>query len=132
MHPYLRAYMAGVALPTMIVPVVILGIAALHPTGHEFDISDVVIFPVAFVPIVWGVWNVLHVWVRRYGDIPIGVFGALLPFVLAPLGYAVQLGLGKMLWTPALFALGFPVTLAVYYLAWKHIVARFNDVLGIG
>ena len=59
------------------------------------------------------------------------LLGSLLAFVLAPLAFAIQLGLDRVIWTPALFAIGFPVTLAVYYLAWKHIVARFNDVLGI-
>jgi hypothetical protein len=64
--------------------------------------------------------------------VPIGPFGAALVLVLAPVGYAIQLALGKTLWTPGLFAVGFPLTLAAYYLAWKHVVARLNDLLGIG
>jgi len=131
MHPYLRAYMADTALPTMVVPLVIAGIAVQHPTVHGFHVEDILIFPIGLVPIAWGLWNALLVWVRRYRDVPIGVFGSLLAFVLAPLAFAIQLGLDRVIWTPGLFALGFPVTLAVYYLAWKHAVAWFNDVLGI-
>ena len=131
MRPYLRAYMAGAALPTMVMPLVIVGIAVQHPTVHGFHAEDLLIFPIGLVPIAWGLWNVLHVWVRRYRDVPGGLFGSLLVFVLAPLGFAIQLGLDRVIWTPALFAIGFPVTLAAYYLAWKHIVGRFNDVLGI-
>ena len=132
MHPYLRAYMAGAALPTMVVPLVIVGIAMQHRTVHGFHAGDVLIFPIGLVPIAWGLWNALHVRLRRHRDVPIGLFGALLPILLAPLGYLIQLGLDRVIWTPVLFAIGFPVTMAVYYLAWKHIVARFNDVLGLG
>jgi len=132
MHPYLRAYMAGAALPTMVVPLVIVGIAVQQPTVHGLHVEDVLIFPIGLVPIAWGLWNALHVWVRRYRDIPCSVFGSLLPFILAPLAFGLQLALDRVIWTSGLFAIGFPVTLAVYYLAWKHIVARFNDVLGLG
>jgi hypothetical protein len=132
MHPYLRAYMAGAALPTMLVPLVIVGIYVQQPTVHGFHVEDVLIFPIGLVPNAWGVWNALHVWVRGHRDVSSGAFGTLLPFVLAPLAFLLQLGLDRVIWTPAMFAIGFPVTLAVYYLAWKHVVARFNDALGLG
>lgn len=132
MHPYLRAYMAGVALPTMVVPFVIATLTLQHPGGHAFRLEEVVIFPVGLVPSAWGLWNVLHVWSRHCRQIPIGLFGALLVFVLGPLAFALQLGLDKVIWTPSLIAVGLPLTIAVYYLAWKHVVGRFNDALGIG
>jgi hypothetical protein len=132
MHPYLRAYMSGVALPTMVVPVVIAGLSLLHPTGHAFHIEDVLIFPIGLVPIAWGLWNMLYVWLRTRWEVPAGLHGALLVLVLAPLAFGLQVALGKILWTPGLFAIGFPMTLGGYYLAWKYGVARFNDLLGIG
>jgi hypothetical protein len=132
MHPYLRAYMAGAALPTMVVPLAIVGIAVQQPIVHGFHVEDVIIFPIGLVPMAWGLWNALHVWVRRFRDVSSGVFGSLLPFVLAPLAFGLQVALDRVIWTPGLFAIGFPVTMAVYYLAWKHIVGRFNDVLGLG
>ena len=132
MHPYLRAYMAGIALPTMVVPVAVVGLALLHPTGHPFHVEDVLIFPIGLVPNAWGLWNMLYVWLKRRREVPVGPYGAALVLLLAPAAFGIQLALGKMLWTPDLFAIGLPMTLAGYYLAWKHVVARFNDVLGVG
>lgn len=132
MHPYLRAYMAGVALPTMVVPVVIVGLSLLQPTGHPFHIEDVVIFPIGLVPNAWGLWNMFYVRLRTRWEVPAGLYGAFLVVLLAPAAFGIQLMLGKMLWTPSLVAIGLPMTLAGYYLAWKYVVARFNDVLGIG
>jgi hypothetical protein len=132
MHPYLRAYMSGIALPTMVVPVVIAGLSLQHTGAHPFHVEDVLIFPIGLVPNAWGLWNMLYVRLRKRREIPAGLYGAALVLLLAPAAFAVQLALGKMLWTPALFAIGLPMTLAGYYLAWKYVVARFNDVLGVG
>ena len=132
MHPYLRAYMSGITLPTLVVPVVIAGLSLQHPGGHAFHIEDVLIFPIGLVPNAWGLWNMLYVRLRRRREIPAGLYGAALVFLLAPAALGIQLALGKMLWTPALFAIGLPMTLVGYYLAWKYVVARFNDILGIG
>ncbi len=52
--------------------------------------------------------------------------------MLAPAAFGVQLALGAVLWTPGHFAVGFPLTVALYYLAWKHVVTRVNDLLGVG
>ena len=132
MRPYLRAYLAGIALPTMIVPLVIAALALQHPAERGFHLEDVVIFPIGLAPNAWGLWNMLHLRLRRWGEVPIGLFGAVLVLVIAPAAYGLQLALGKMLWTPALIAIGFPITLALYYLAWKLVVGRFNVLLGIG
>jgi hypothetical protein len=132
MHPYLRAYMSGIALPTMVMPLVIVAVALQQPSDHLFHVEDVLIFPIGLVPIAWGLWNVLYVWLRGRRDIPIGLYGAALTLVLGPAAFGIQVMLGKMLWTPTLAAIGFPVVLIGYYLAWKYVVARLNDVLGIG
>ncbi len=132
MHPYLRAYLAGIALPTMVIPFVILVLAIAGPTSHDFHIEDVVIFPIGLVPNAWGLWNMLFVWVKRQREIPVGVHGALLAVVIAPLAYSVQVAIGKMIWTPELFAIGFPISIVAYYLAWKLVVGRLNNLLGVG
>ena len=132
MHPYLRAYLSGIALPTMVIPFVILILSIAGPTSHDFHIEDVVIFPIGLVPNAWGLWNMLFVWVQRRREIPVGVHGALLAVVIAPLAYSVQLALGKMIWTPELFAIGFPISIVAYYLAWKLVVGRLNNLLGVG
>jgi len=132
MHPYLRAYLAGIALPTMVIPLVILVLAIAGPTSHDFHIEDVVIFPIGLVPNAWGLWNMLYVWIRRRRQINAGIYGALLVAVIVPLAFGVQFALGKFLWTPELFTIGFPVALIAYYLAWKVVVSRINDILGVG
>lgn len=132
MHPYLRAYLSGIALPTMVIPFVILILSIAGPTSHDFHIEDVVIFPIGLVPNAWGLWNMLFVWVQRRREIPVGVHGALLAVVIAPLAYSVQLALGKMIWTTELFAIGFPISIVAYYLAWKLVVGRLNNLLGVG
>ena len=131
MHPYLRAYMAGIALPTMCIPLVVIAVATHHFAARPFHLEDVVIFPIALVPNAWGLWNALYAWVRRRWDVPIGVFGVALLLVLGPAGYSIQASLGMMVWTPALLTAGIPITVAAYYLAWRHVVARFNDLLGV-
>jgi hypothetical protein len=132
MHPYLRAYMAGVALPTMLMPIVIVGLRLMHPADHGFAVEELLVFPIGLAPNAWGLWNVLYVWLTRHRRIPQGLFGAGLVLVIFPGALAIQMTLDKFLWTRELVAVGLPLTLGVYYLAWKHVVAWFNELLGIG
>jgi hypothetical protein len=132
MHPYLRAYMAGITVPTMVVPFILGALVLQHTSAHPYHIEDVLIFPLALVPNVWGLWNVLLLRLRKNRDVPTGIAGAALVLVLAPAGYLLQLAVGQMVWTPTLFAIGFPVALIGYYLLWKHVVAQLNDLLGVG
>ena len=64
--------------------------------------------------------------------IPVGLFGASLLVLIAPAAWGIQLAVGKLLWTPTLFAIGFPIAFAAYYLVWKNVVSRLNAILGIG
>jgi hypothetical protein len=132
MHPYLRAYLAGIALPTMIMPFVLIGLSLYNSAAHPFHVEDVLVFPMGLVPNAWGLWNVLYLWLSRGRRMPIGIFGSALVVVIVPLALAIQLALGKVIWTAELFAIGFPMALVVYYLAWRIVVAGINDVLGIG
>ncbi|CAN5746884.1 hypothetical protein BH18ACI5_BH18ACI5_05350 [soil metagenome] len=132
MYPSLRAFMAGITLPTMVVPVVIALVSMHHSSVRPFHLEDVVFFPVGLVPSAWGLWNVLYERVRRHRELPIGVFGAALLIPLGSAAYAIQTALGKMLWTPEVLVMGVPIAIVVYYLAWKHLVRRLNDLLGVG
>jgi hypothetical protein len=132
MRPFLRAYLAGIALPTMVIPAVIVALALSHAGGRDANLERVVIVPVGLAPNAWGLWNMFYLRLRRSREVPIGLFGAALVLLLAPAGYWVQTALGQMVWTRDLFLIGFPAALALYYLAWKHLVARLNDLLGIG
>ena len=132
MHPYLRAYMSGITLPTMIMPAVLVALSLQSSsTSHPFHIEEVLVFPMGLVPNAWGLWNVLYVWLKRQREVPIGLHGAALLLVLAPLAYGIQVAIGKVVWTGELVAIGFPGALAVYYLGWKFVVSRLNDILGI-
>jgi hypothetical protein len=144
-HPYARAYMAGVALPTMVLLVILAGFIVLRlilqiPT----PIERIIVFPMAVVPNVFGLWNMLYLRLRESRQVSIGAFGAALPFVLAPLGGAVACSLGFLTITPVglayfgalqvsygLLAGVFCVVVVIYYLVWKYLVNFFNEVVGI-
>jgi hypothetical protein len=132
MHPYLRAYLAGIALPTMLMPIVVLGVHLLHPAQAGVAVEEVLIFPIGLAPNAWGLWNMLYVRLTARRRIPPGPFGAALVPVIFPLALGLQMLLGHMLWTTAIVAVGLPITLGVYYLSWKYIVGRLNNLLGIG
>src|SRR5271169_2109677 len=83
-HKYLRAYMAGIVVPTI---VLVIGVTAFCIARYVYDlpvpIERLMIFPMAAVPNLWGLWNVLYVALRPRWQHPIGLHGALLPFLLA-------------------------------------------------
>jgi hypothetical protein len=144
-HDYLRAYMAGITLPTAFLLVALTVFCVARLVCHiPVPIERVIIFPMALIPNVFGAWNVLYVAVRRRHQWNIGIHGALLPFLLVPTGYVIARVLGFIDSTAngfvyfhavhvpfGLIAIFFPVGVGVYYLAWKYIVAFFNGVLEI-
>jgi hypothetical protein len=131
-HPYLRAYMAGITVPTV---ALLFGMAGFVVARYVYDapvpIERVIVFPMAAVPNLWGAWNMLHLAIGR-DRWPIGVHGALLPLLLIPLGLALARLLAIDGIAPHLVAIFAPFAMAVYYLAWKFLVGYFNSVLGIG
>ena len=60
-HPYLRAYLAGIAVPTplLLVALTLFSIARFV-YNVPIPVERVIIFPMAIVPNLFGVWNVLH------------------------------------------------------------------------
>jgi hypothetical protein len=142
-HPYLRAYMAGIFTPTLVLLLILAGfILARLVFQLPIPIERVIVFPMAVVPSLFGLWNILYVWSQR--RLPIGFHGALLPLVIAPLGAALAKGLGVLTfgvqgitWFQAIpipyavLAPAFFVTLALYYLVWKYIVGSLNRLLEI-
>ncbi len=144
-HPYLRAYMAGVTVPSMMLLVVLSGFLTARYAFHiPIPIERAIIFPMALVPNIFGLWNIFYLWLRPRPHLPIGFHGAILPFILAPLGFLLATCLGFLAATSSglvwfgqiqlpyhVFALGFCFGLIAYYLVWKYLVGFFNDVLGI-
>jgi hypothetical protein len=147
-HPYLRAYMAGIVVPTiaLIAITVVFTIfrfyivpidAADAPTpllGEALALERIgraIIFPMAVVPNLWGLWNVLHLALKGRVTLALGVHGALLPIVLVPLGLALAREFG-VFGIEMRYVLPFAATaMGVYYLVWKHVVGFLNDEMGI-
>jgi len=140
-HPYLRAYMAGIAVPTLFL-LVIIAFDATHRYYFEvpnqfvvglpaYPLSRAILFPMAIVPNAWGLWNMLYLAIRPRVRLPLGVFGALLVLVLIPGGVALARLLDQFT-IQLKFALPMiPIGMAVYYLAWKYLVGRLNAEMGI-
>ncbi len=149
-HPYLRAYMAGIVAPTvgLLVALTILCVARFV-YNVPAPIERLIIFPMAVVPNIFGLWNMLYVKLRSYWPEPIGLHGALLPLLLAPIGFVLARSLGFLQLTSHGFdkklvyfgivhiSYGYAALVpffmvAVYYLIWKYIVGFLNELQGIG
>jgi hypothetical protein len=131
-HPYLRAYMAGIVTPTVFLLVVATAFTMMRYVFNvPVPIERVIVFPMAIVPNLWGLWNMLFLALRGRVHLSIGLHGALLPILLGPLGIVVASLLNFSI--PGLaahdFLIAAPVGLLVYYLAWKYLVSFFNRVL---
>ena len=131
-HPYLRAYMAGIAVPTPFLLVVMAAFVVGRLIYQvPIPIERVIVFPMAVIPNLWGLWNMLYVRLRVRWHIPIGIYGAALVLLIAPLGFAVAALLGFQVPHRALAPFGLPVGLVVYYLVWKYVVGFLNAVQGV-
>ncbi len=144
-HPYIRAFLAGVFVPTLLLPLLLaFFITTRLVLQWPVPIERGLVFPLALVPAVWGAWSMLWLWSHPQTHLPIGVHGAILPFLILPCGAAIARHLGivtfgsaSVTWFQALHipyawvACGFACGLAVYYLMWKYIVGFLNRMLGI-
>jgi len=133
-HPLLRAYLAGIAIPTVVLLVVMTGYTIIRYVYNiPVPIERVIVFPMAAVPNAWGLWNLLYVAFLEKRHVSLGLFGGVLPLLLAPGGYVVTRLLGftvpDAVFHVAPFAL--PIGLVVYYLVWKYFVGFLNAELGI-
>lgn len=140
-HPFLRAYMAGIVVPTATL-VIILTVYAYNRFYFEVSsqfviplpgapLDRAIVFPMAVVPNLWGAWNMLYLALRSRLHWSIGVHGALLPLLLMPLGVALASALDvfQLQWEFVLPMV--PVGMTVYYLAWKYLVGFLNQEVGI-
>ncbi|MFN7986487.1 MAG: hypothetical protein U0529_03380 [Thermoanaerobaculia bacterium] len=140
-RPYLRAYMAGIVVPTLFL-LVVAAVDACRRFYFEVPsqfviplpsapLSRAYLFPMAVVPNVWGLWNMLYVALSSRFRLSLGLHGALLVLFLIPGGAVLARFLDEFD-IQMRFALPMiPVGMAVYYLAWKHLVGRLNAELGI-
>jgi len=144
-HPYLRAYMAGISVPTplLLIPLTLFFIARFV-YNFPVPVERAIIFPMAIIPNLFGAWNMVHLASRARTHLPLGIHGAILPFIIAPAGFFLGRGLGFLRTTHygftyfgaveihyAFLAFVFPIALIVYYLVWKYLIGFFNQVVGI-
>jgi hypothetical protein len=137
--------MAGTTVPNLLI-LVLLALSSIGRFVYKlpFPWEEILVFPMALVPNLFGVWNILYVALGAERRLPIGVHGALLPFIIAPTFLAVAKSLGLLSFGSAElilfeavrlpYAVGlaiFPIGIAAYYLVWKHIISFLNSVLGI-
>src|SRR5687767_13579025 len=98
-HPFVRAYMAGIAVPTFML-IFILTVYAYNRFYFEVSsqfviplpgepLDRAIVFPMAVVPNMWGAWNMLYLALRSRLKWSLGVHGAILPLLLMPLGFAL-------------------------------------------
>jgi hypothetical protein len=144
-HPYLRAYLAGIFVPTFVLPLLLtVFIVVRIVLKVPVPIEQAMIFPMAVVPMLFGLWNMLWLCSHAHTHLPIGLHGAILPLVMVPIGACVahclgvlSLGPGGVTWFHVcewpymLLAIFLLAGLAAYYLVWKYIVGFLNQVLGI-
>lgn len=126
--------MAGITIPTiLLIFIMIVFTITRYVYGNSIAIEKIVVFPMAIVPNLWGLWNILYVYLRRYRYMPIGFHGA----VLAVVQILLAFGIAKLVsfeipgLMASVFPFGLPIIVIVFYLVWKHLVAFFNAVLGI-
>jgi hypothetical protein len=144
-HPYLRAYMAGVVVPSV---ALLIALTVFIVTRLVFNvpvpIERAIIFPMAVIPNAFGLWNMLYVWSRPHRNLPIGLHGALLPWILISVGGLgavwvgfLEIGAQGLTWfgvatVPySVVVVWFLTAVVLYYLVWKHIVGFLNQLLGI-
>ena len=144
-HPYLRAYMAGISVPT---PLLLVALTLFSIARFVYNVpvpvERVIIFPMALVPNLFGVWNMLYLASRSRTHLPLGIHGVILPLLLAPAGFLLGRCLGFLKTTAHGFsyfgvveihyvhvAAVLPVVLIIYYLVWKYLIGFFNRVAGI-
>ena len=134
-HRYLRAYLAGIAIPTGLLLVLMTVYTILrYVYVIPVPIERVIVFPMAAVPNAWGLWNVLYVAFLEKRHVSLGIFGGALPLLLVPGGYCVTRLLNftvpDVIFHLAPFAL--VIGLIIYYLVWKYFVGFLNAELGLG
>lgn len=134
-HKYLRAYMAGIVIPTIVLLFAATGFTIWRYVYNvPVPIERLIIFPAAVVPNLWGLWNMLFTALPERLRLSLGLHGALLPFLLVPLGFALVSILNFPIpsFVVHIFPIAAPIALIAYYLVWKYLVSFLNRVIAIG
>jgi len=135
-HPYLRAYMAGVAVPSVFLLFVFCAFCVVR-FGYNpaFPFERIIVFPLALVPAIWGVWNMVYLALRGHHGprYTLGLHGAVAPLLLVPAALLIMRAIDfpPAIPVPPFAAVVVPLLMIIYYLVWKYFVGFLNEVLGI-
>jgi hypothetical protein len=133
-HTYLRAYMAGIVIPTIFLILIATAFCLVRYVYNiPIPLERVIVFPMAVVPNLWGLWNMLFVASHQRTRLPIGVHGAILPFLLGPLGYVLTriLDFPVFQYAGGILPVAGIAAFIAYYLVWKYLVRSLNSILDI-
>jgi hypothetical protein len=127
-HRYVKAFAAGIVLPTLVVFGVGVAVAC-NFFRVPSAIEQAMLFPSALNPFLWGTWNVLYFALGKT-RLPLGWHGVLLCALLVLAGVFLAQYLQFEFVTPMRALAVFPPTAIAYYLLWRYGVAFLNDLLG--
>ena len=131
-YRYLRAYMCGIVAPTVFLLIAMFAFTiARYVYNVPIEIDRIIVFPMAVIPNLWGLWNMLYLRLSDAHRIPIALHGPALVLIIVPFGFALARLLGFEFPFHRLLAAGVPIAFVVYYLVWKYIVGFLNHVLEI-
>jgi len=133
--------MAGIVVPTIVL-LWIASVDAYHlfylevPSQFVFGLparplERAILFPMAIVPNLWGVWNMVWVATKSRTRLPVGLHGSVLPALMVPAGILLGRALELFHIQMGYALLAIPVGMAMYYLAWKFLVGSLNREMGI-
>src|SRR5438105_14455782 len=137
--------MAGATLSNLLIIVLVTVVSiARFVWKLPYPIEQIMIFPMAAVPNLFGFWNIVYVALGPERRLPIGIHGALLPFIIGPfvLTMGTLLGLvaftsSDMVWFDSVrlpYAIGviiIPIPAAPYYLVPQHIARSLTPAPGL-
>jgi hypothetical protein len=127
---YLKAFIAGLAFPAIILPFVLL---ILNLVG-KLDILGAL--PVYLLPLIWGVWNVFYFKIEKRCPIKcencrLFASGACLGLLVAFLAVFVFKAPTLLGFTGAAVYAPLVIIPAVYAILWRYIVKYFNFLIGL-
>ena len=138
-HVYLRAYMAGVTVPSVLLVFKLVCFCVFitfvtFVRHFPLPVERAMVFSMALGPLLWGLWNMLYVALRRRRRLPLGLHGAVVPLLVGPLGFATlrMLGVDIPQFVVTIFPFGVAVVVVGYYLVWKYLVGFLNELLEMG
>jgi hypothetical protein len=129
-HRYVRAYLAGIAIPTVVVCVAGT-IAVIFFDELEPSVQRALILPIAINPVIWGCWNVVWASLGPPRRAQIGWHGAVLAVLLTGLGLLLAPGLSVSGVTPRRGAAVLVPTGFAYYILWRYGVSFLNSLVGV-